>query len=231
MSTPQLPLGLRFGADHRLDTFRESIPGVLELLRRLARGDGGDAVFLSGPSGAGKTHLLLAACTEAAARDIEVAYLPLRTYGARQLDAITSQPTVALACIDDVDAIAGSREAQIGLFNLHNRFRAAGSAIVYAANAPPAQLNLALPDLQSRLAQCVQLALLVPDEAARREILRSRALTRGLELDNASLDWMFRRIDRDLTTLTALLDRLDRASLAAQRRITVPFLRQTLQLD
>ena len=59
-------------------------------------------------------------------------------------------------------------------------------------------------------------------------ILRQRAQTRGLELDDAVLDWLFRRVDRDLGTLTALLDRLDRASLAAQRRITVPFLRQTL---
>ncbi len=102
---------------------------------------------------------------------------------------------------------------------------------MYAANATPAQLELVLPDLQSRLAQCVQVTLLVPDEDARREILRQRALTRGLELDDAALDWMFRRVDRDLVALTALLDRLDHASLAAQRRITVPFLRQTLQLD
>jgi len=58
--------------------------------------------------------------------------------------------------------------------------------------------------------------------------LRERAQRRGLALDEAALEWLLRRVGRDLAGLTALLDQLDRASLAAQRRITVPFLRMTL---
>ncbi len=69
------------------------------------------------------------------------------------------------------------------------------------------------------------------DDAGRREALRRRAARRGLELDDAVLDWLFRRVDRDLKSLTALLDRLDRAAMAAQRRLTVPFVRQALDLD
>uniref|UniRef100_A0A0S6YZH7 Hda lid domain-containing protein n=1 Tax=Mizugakiibacter sediminis TaxID=1475481 RepID=A0A0S6YZH7_9GAMM len=59
-------------------------------------------------------------------------------------------------------------------------------------------------------------------------MLRARAAARGIELDDAVLDWLFARHARDLGALTALLDRLDSASLAAQRRITVPFLRELL---
>jgi DnaA family protein len=66
------------------------------------------------------------------------------------------------------------------------------------------------------------------DDAGRRDVLRDRAQRRGLILEDAALDWLLTRTDRDLGALVALLDRLDRASLAAQRRITVPFLRQTL---
>lgn len=236
MSTPQLPLGLRFAPDQRLQDYRDAAAGLLPLLQSIAAagrtaGEGNDALFLTGSSGAGKTHLLLGLCAEAATQEREVAYLPLRMFGERSIEALTGQGAAALVCIDDVEAIAGVREAEIALFDLHNRLRAAGAAIVYAANATPSQLALDLPDLRSRLAQCTQFALNVPDEAARRAILRQRAQTRGLELDDAVLDWLFRRVDRDLGTLTALLDRLDRASLAAQRRITVPFLRQTLGVD
>ena len=275
MSTPQLPLGLRFAPDQRIQSYRDAPDGLLSLLETIAAagrtaGKRNNALFLSGPGGAGKTHLLLGVCAEATTQhtvlsnagraeiahatstatksreflklhpagrgglgrgeDREIAYLPLRTFGARSADALSGQGAAALVCIDDVDAIAGMRDAEIALFDLHNRLRAAGAAIVYAANATPAQLALDLPDLRSRLAQCAQFALEVPDEPARRAILRQRAQTRGLELDDAVLDWLFRRVDRDLGTLTALLDRLDRASLAAQRRITVPFLRQTLDL-
>ena len=88
-----------------------------------------------------------------------------------------------------------------------------------------------LPDLVSRLEQCTRLAVEPLDEAGRRNVLRQRAARRGLELDDAVLDYLFRRVGRDLGTLTALLDRLDRASLAAQRRITIPFLRGVLESE
>jgi DnaA family protein len=66
------------------------------------------------------------------------------------------------------------------------------------------------------------------DDDGRREVLRLRARHRGVAFGDAAIDWLLRRAGRDLAGLTALLDRLDRASLAAQRRITVPFLREVL---
>ena len=100
--------------------------------------------------------------------------------------------------------------------------------MIYAATAMPLALGIGLPDLVSRLEQCTRLALQAPDEATRREILRERAARRGLELDDAVLDFLFKRVGRDLGSLTALLERLDRASLATQRRITIPFVRSVL---
>jgi len=66
------------------------------------------------------------------------------------------------------------------------------------------------------------------DEADRRELLRERAASRGIEIDDAVIDWLFAREKRDLASLFNVLDRIDRASLAAQRRVTVPFLRTLL---
>jgi DnaA family protein len=100
---------------------------------------------------------------------------------------------------------------------------------MYAARGNPAALGLALPDLVTRLGQCVRLALEPLDDAGRREVLRQRGARRGLELDDAVLDYLLRRVDRDLGSLTKLLERIDRASLAAQRRVTIPFLRTLLQ--
>ena len=103
--------------------------------------------------------------------------------------------------------------------------------MLYTALAAPDALPLSLPDLRSRLGQCTRITLALLGDDARRDVLRERAQRRGLVLDDSALDWLLRRVDRDLASLTALLDRLDRASLAAQRRITVPFLRQTLGVD
>lgn len=130
-----------------------------------------------------------------------------------------------------MQSVAGDRAAEVALFDLHNRMRDAGGTLLYSADAPPLQLALELPDLRSRFSQCTQFALVAPGEESRRAILRERAHVRGLELDDSVLDWLFRRVGRDLVSLTALLDRLDRESLAAQRRITVPFLREVLDFE
>ena len=231
MSVPQLPLALRYPPDQRLDTFVHAPDGAIELLRALAEGRldaRRDSTYLAGPNGVGKTHLLLATCaaTEAAGR--RAAYLPLAAAAGRMRDALESLEGNDVIALDGLDVIAGSREDEVALFDVHNRARAAGVALMYAARDIPDAIGLGLPDLRSRLGQCTRITLSPLDEDGRRDVLRQRAQRRGLVLEDAALDWLLRRVGRDLGGLTALLDRLDRASLAAQRRITVPFLRQTL---
>lgn len=225
---PQLPLALRYPADQRLDTFVAAPPGAIGQLRALAEGAGDDGLYLCGPAGVGKTHLLLATCAAAASAGRRAAYLPLAAAAGRLRDALHALEGNDLLALDGLESAAGDRDDEIALFDAHNRARAAGCRLVYAARAIPDVLGLDLPDLRSRLAQCSRIPLQPLDEAGRREVLRQRARRRGWVLEEAALDWLLKRVERDLAGLTALLDRLDSASLAAQRRITVPFLRQVL---
>jgi DnaA family protein len=231
VSVPQLPLALRYPPDQRLDTFVHAPEGAIEQLRALAEGRADsrrDSTYIAGPNGVGKTHLLLATCaaTEAAGR--RAAYLPLAAAAGRLRDALVALEGNDVIALDGLEVIAGNREDEVALFDVHNRARAAGVALMYAARDIPDAIGLGLPDLRSRLGQCTRITLAPLDEEGRRDVLRQRAQRRGLVLEDAALDWLLRRVGRDLGGLTALLDRLDRASLAAQRRITVPFLRQTL---
>jgi DnaA family protein len=223
----QIPLALRFPPDQELGAFHGS-PGLLELLAGIADGLAPDWLYVAGPPGSGKTHLLLAACARARARGDDASYLPLAAIAGRAGDGLDGQARAGLVCLDGLEAIAANPDDEVAVFHFHNAARAAGTRVVYGATAMPAALPLSLPDLRSRLEQCTRVALEPLDEPGRREVLRQRAARRGLELDDAVLDYLFRRVGRDLGTLTALLDRLDRASLAAQRRITVPFLRAQL---
>ena len=227
MNTPLLPLALRFPAVQRFAGF-VGTPLAVAWLQDIARGERRDWAYLSGPAASGKTHLLLATAAAAGERGARVVYLPLAAARGRVRDLLAQQEQAELIALDGLDAVAGEREDEVALFDFHNRARAAGSVVLYAARETPTVLALGLPDLRSRLSQCTQFALAPLDEADRRAVLRLRAEQRGLSLDDAVLDFLFRRVGRDLTTLTTLLDRLDRASLAAQRRITVPFLRDVL---
>ena len=225
---PQLPLALRAPADQRLERYLRAPSGLLEQLQSLASGDSGGALYLQGSAATGKTHLLLGSCALAAALDRQAAYLPLANVRGR-LRAASEGLDADLVALDDVDAIAGNREDEIALFDLHNRVRDAGIGLLYAARDVPAALPLVLPDLRSRLAQCTLLALRALDDDGRTEVLRQRAAARGLLFDEVALEWLMRRHSRDLSDLGALFERLDRASLAAQRRLTVPFLKQVLE--
>ena len=225
----QLPLALRWPAQQRLETFVVGDnAAAVALVRQAAINGDSPWVFASGPAGCGKTHLLIAACAAASEHDRNAQYLSLAKLSGDRAAAIRAFGGNNLLALDDIAAIAGDATAEHALFDLYNRSKMEKSTLLFAAPAPPGQVGIELPDLVSRLSACVQATLKPLDDAARREAVRQRAQARGLMLDDPVLDWLFARTQRDLGSLTALIERLDRESLAAKRRITVPFLRQLL---
>lgn len=225
----QLPLALRWPRRQRFEHFHAGTNAVaLAAVQRLASDPGAPWVYLHGPQGSGRSHLLLAASQAASAAGRRVQYLPLATLANRAaaLRGVAGSEWLAL---DDLGALAGQPEAEHALFDLYNQTRAEGGAMLFAAESIPADLGIALPDLRSRLGACTQFALKPLDDDERRQVLKEQATARGIQLDDSVLDWLFARYARDLGALLDLLDRLDQASLAAQRRITVPFLRGFLR--
>lgn len=228
--TAQLPLALRWPRRQRFEHFDAGAhnAAALAAVQALANEPGAPWVYLHGPLGSGRSHLLLAAAQAASSVGRRVQYLPLATLADRTaaLRGVAGSEWLAL---DDLGAIVGQREAEHALFDLYNQTRAEGGAMLFAADAIPTEVGIDLPDLRSRLGACTQFALKPLDDVERRHVLKAQAAVRGIELDETVLDWLFARYARDLGTLLDLLDRLDQASLAAQRRITVPFLRGFLQ--
>jgi len=225
---PQLPLTLRYPPDQRFESFIGPPEGALAALDALATRPGADWVHLAGPSRTGKTHLALALCAATEQQHRRAAYLPMAAAAGRLRDALDALEGNDVVALDGIEVIAGAHEDEVALFDFHNRARASGLNVLYTARGIPDDIGLGLPDLRSRLQQCLRVMLDPLDDAGRRDVLRERAQRRGLVLEDAALEWLLTRTDRDLGTLVALLDRLDRASLAAQRRITVPFLRSVL---
>ena len=225
----QFPLDLRWPSHQRLDAFH---PGDNQAALREVTALVQDArhawLFVHGTGGTGKSHLLIGACRAAIEAERPARYLSLASVPAPRAAAFADLEAAGLVAIDDVQAIAGDREAARGLFDLYNRAGAAGASMLFAGNASPAELGLALPDLVSRLSACTQCALRPPGDGDRRAMLKLLAGRMGLRLDDDVLDWWFARQPRDPVSLVALLQRIDRAALAAQRRVTIPFLRELL---
>jgi DnaA family protein len=221
----QLPLGVRL-QDRAL--FASFLPATnlaaLAAARALAEGRDGTLLYLHGIEGSGKSHLLQAACAAVPG----AAYLPLRQLRGLDAGALEGLAGLPLLAIDDPDAIAGAGEWERRLFTLFNECVAHGARLAVAARVPAMDLPLRLADLRSRLASMPHYALRPLDEAGQRAALRARAAARGFEIPEDTLQYLQRRFARDMGSLYALLERLDTASLEAQRPLTIPFIRSVL---
>ncbi|HEB67689.1 MAG TPA: DnaA regulatory inactivator Hda [Gammaproteobacteria bacterium] len=220
----QLPLRLSLRDSATFDNFVDT--GNELAVQALGRGRD-DSIYLWGPSGCGKSHLLQAVCHASA--DPGAMYLPLArvTVGPELFAGLESCPAVA---IDDLDVIAGEAALETALFHLYNRIRESGGRLILAASRSPVALGMTLPDLVTRLGWGLVFRLHPLDDDGRRRALQLRAERRGFALPDEVADYLLRRHARDMNSLFALLDRLDEASLAAQRRLTIPFVRELLRL-
>jgi DnaA family protein len=221
----QLPLGVRLSDRARLASFA---PGAnaeaLAALGALLRPDGAGVLWLWGPHGSGRSHLLQAACAEVAG----AGYFPLAELDTLGPECLAGAGGLPLVAIDDVDRIAGDDAWERVLLFLYRELEAAGGRLLLAASSAPRHAGVALPDLSSRLAAAPTHALRALDDAGQREALRLRAAVRGLDLPEDTASYLQRRHPRDMPTLLALLEKLDVAALSAQRRLTIPFIRQAL---
>jgi len=225
----QLPLGVRL-PDRAL--FASFLPGrnaeALAHARAIVAGEARGVTWLGGPGGSGKTHLLQAVCAAAGER-VRAGYVPLREVAPLGVGVLDGLAQLECLCLDDLDRVAGEPEWERRLFGLLREAEEAGGALVVTAQTPPSLLPWALPDLGSRLTASAVFALRALDESEQHAALELRARLRGLELPEETWQWLRRRYPRDMRRLYELLDTLDAAALAAQRRLTVPFIREVLQ--
>lgn len=225
--TIQLPLNVTLRDDATLANY---YPGdnheIMAHLRDLAAGRGERVVYLWGRHGTGKTHLLQAVCQEAGGRGATAAYVPLIQLHGFPPSVTEGLEQLQVVCVDDVQTVAGLDAWQVALFDLFNRCRDGGARLLVSGSAVPAHVGLSLDDLTSRLGW----GLVCHVRALRDEqltcALQLRARRRGIELPEDVAAYLLRRCRRDTTGLFSLLERLDVASLAEQRRLTIPFVRQ-----
>jgi DnaA family protein len=182
-------------------------------------------LYLWGEPGTGKTHLLEAACRAAQEQGQAPLYVPLADKADITPALLEDIEQVPLVCVDDVDAIAGDAAWEAALFALYERLRAHDGMLVLAARTGPVAIGLKLADLATRLAAGLVYQLQPLSDAEKIAALRLRAQRRGLQMTEEVANYLLTRFPRDMHSLFALLDRLDTATLAAQRRLTIPFLR------
>ncbi|GAA5219273.1 DnaA inactivator Hda [Corallincola platygyrae] len=227
----QLPLALNLPDDETFESFHTAgnEAAVAHLQNYLQ--ESGRPIFVWGGEGAGKTHLLHAACANISQSGLQYAYLPMTQAGQLSPAMCDGLELVDLIAIDDIDKIAGQPEWERALFDLYNRVGEQGKArLVLSSSTSPVNGQFDLPDLVSRLNWGTVYMLSVLDDEQKIRMLMQRAKIRGMKMPDEVARFLLTRLDRDMVALNRALDQLDRASMVAQRRLTVPFVKQALSL-
>jgi len=220
----QLALGLAPSPAPAFDNF---FPGrnveAMSALHSLASGQSGEQfVYLWGERGCGRSHLLQAAVAAASSRGIIARYIA----AGEALPADDSG--VRMLAVDDVEKL--DVQAQLEFFSLYNALRECEGAVLAAGNVAPARLQLRA-DLLTRLGWGLVFQVHALSDDDKRVALKRHAAARAFDLRDEIVEYLLRHLKRDLPSLMAVLDALDRHSLETKRPITLPLLRQLLQSE
>ncbi|QLB21204.1 DnaA regulatory inactivator Hda [Vespertiliibacter pulmonis] len=194
--------------------------------------------YIWGGKSSGKSHLLKAIINHFLIEQRTASYIPLEKSHYFSASVLDNVEQLDVVCLDDLQAIMGDPEWELAIFNLFNQIREQQglfnqghkTLLIISANCPPHQLKIELPDLRSRLTwgEVYRLDDLSDDQKI--SILIQYARNKGFELSDDVANFLFKRLDRELQTLISKIDLLDRASLQAKRKLTIPFVKEVLAL-
>jgi DnaA family protein len=173
----------------------------------------------------GKSHLLQASCNLAAKNQRTVCYLTQDEILDQPTDIFDGLEQIELVCLDDIETWLVDPTWEIALFDLINRMRENSSCLMLASSRSPDQCFVKLPDLRSRLAWGPVFHLQDISDKEKYQALSYRARQNGLELPENVADYLMKRYPRDMFGLFERLSVLDKASMAMQRRLTVPLVK------
>ena len=205
-------------------------PEAVASLRQMVTGEApSHLLFLWGADGSGKTHLLQAACRLKSPSGEAAVYLPMRDLVSHSPSVLEGLTHCAAVLLDDVDALAGNDQWERALLAMYEELYE-HVPIVVSARANARNVGFNLPDLVTRLGSGLVYQLSVLDDEGKQRAIKQRARARGLEMADEVIRYVLSRYSRDMHALFDLLDRLDKASLSTQRRLTIPFI-QSLEND
>lgn len=230
---PSLHNFLPNGNEALIDSLNQSIARWSSSPKTTSHSIEGRWFYWWGTDGAGCSHLLSAMANQAEQHQVGLIQLsPNEPSGwvnaEHKLTAAVSSAPIIMT-LDDVDRL--DTHQQGSLFRLLNLVHASPHSFVYlSGHAPPAQLALR-EDLRTRIGWGLIFEVHPLSDSEKIEALSRAAKERGLILSNEVLPWLIHHFYRDMPSLMALLDALDAYSLETKRAITLPLVRELLQIS
>lgn len=228
----QLPVTFEFRANQTFDDFYSgSNQEIIVQLRKAVAGAGEQLIFLWGDKGHGKSHLLQACCQDAFNQGIRAFYLDLSTSISSEPELLSGLESFELVCLDNIETLMGLADWELAFFNFFNHHRDRNHRLVLSSSCAPNTLAFTLADLQTRINWGLSIKIQPLDDNDKIAALTHKAQQMGFDMTPQVARFLLTHYDRNLSSLWSIFDELDKASLAAQRKLSIPFLKQVLERD
>ncbi|BCE00656.1 DnaA regulatory inactivator Hda [Marinicellulosiphila megalodicopiae] len=225
----QIPLGVQIEEHSTLDTFHiGSNEQTYCSLRPFLMDEKQLMLCLWGQTLSGVTHLLQAVTHLGIQSGKHCIYLPLKTVKDHSSEMLNALDQFDVVCLDDLEDVLDQRDWQESLFNLINRFRASKKKLVVGMKQHPAQLEIELKDLRSRLNWGLSLQIHALNEQDLKQALQEKAHRQGLLLSDELANYIVSRAPRDIRSVLNIFEKLDHASLVEQKKLTVMFAKKVM---
>ena len=228
-----MPLKIGLRDDACFETFvteQESLAVALNSLQSALKQPKGNAFYLYAESGAGKTHLLQAACRYVTEKGQASVYLPMNDAGLPLIpDVLIGLEQTPLVCLDDMEHIIGNPKWEQALANLLTKSSVQGHNVILAGEHSVVDWSLVTPELTKALMNVLPIKLSALHE--KEEVimaLQRHAKRLGFELPVEVGNYLIKQFSNDLQELLAVLKMLEQATLVEKRRLTLPFVKKVL---
>ncbi|NVK23636.1 MAG: DnaA regulatory inactivator Hda [Gammaproteobacteria bacterium] len=227
----QLLLPVTINSSQTFESFvgEDSAQIKSELLQSI-KGNDFKCFFLAGGIATGKTHLLSACCQAAAQNNKTSILVPLEQVVMSSPDIVDGIEDMSVVCLDNIEEIIGKPEWQVAIFNLFNALIANNATLVISGHEIPNNLNVELPDLASRLQWATLYQVKELTEEEKLQALIKHAHLIGFELSAEVGRFMLSRLPRKMSFLMQALETLAKQSIEKQRIVTVPFVKDVLEI-
>ena len=221
----QLGLPISLNSSMLLENFVAN-EELLRLINQLFLNQKSSELYIYGASGSGKTHVLQGAVLKSLADDKNALYIDCSDSLPEHLVDFIDQ--ISLISFDNVHLIAQENEEIF--FDLFNRARQSEVNILVSGDSLPVELRL-MKDIKTRLSLTAVFKLEELNDELTVMVIDSQMIERNLKIDSKVYKYLFKNVSRDLKKLLSTLDDLDQASLQSKKPISIPFVREFLNLN
>ncbi|MDA9916535.1 DnaA/Hda family protein [Gammaproteobacteria bacterium] len=209
-------------------------PDNIELMSRLADllvSKNADELIINGAEGSGKSFLMQAICNELSSSGKQFAFMPMNKAINMGVEIFQNLASLNAVCIDDLQLILSREEWETALFNLINECQQSNCSLILSFGGNESLEDITqLPDLLSRIKRMEFMKLQAVQDECLNQALDFVSQQLGINLEKAELEFLLNHQTREFSLLVENIISLDRQAASLKRKITIPFIKETLNL-